>query len=185
MTPAVCSFLLTGLQDALEHAWPVSSGIQAVHGSAGASLSKGDLRCAILVGSGFSFCAWDLARNLNLLDLRLPTLTEYGCHELLAHQLRQLSLSDSNVQSCLEDPSLQSLSADTMGIPGPVVQLMQAIQGHYRKGHEIGRCAACHCCFGTYKGVQHIIHCCDSWQAESFCQCIPSWKTSGCHDLDV
>ena len=110
-----------------------------VNGSAGASQPKGDLRSAMLVGTGLSFCNFELTRRFNVLDLKLPSLTEDGRRELLAHQLRELSLPDSEIKRCLEDRSLQSLSADTMGIPGAVMQLMHAIKGHYGKGHEIGR----------------------------------------------
>ena len=92
----------------------------------------------MLVGTGISFYNFWM-RGFNILDLKLPSLTEDGRRELLAHQLRELSLSDSDIESCLEDPSLQSLSADTMGIPGAGMQLMQAIKVHYGKGHEIGR----------------------------------------------
>ncbi|KAK9818508.1 hypothetical protein WJX74_004586 [Apatococcus lobatus] len=105
----------------------------------GESLSEGDIRCAILVGTGFSFCDFTLTRKFNFINLKLPNLTECGRQELLVHQLCQFSLPESDVQGALEDRSLQSLCADTMGIPRAVIQLMQVVVDHYGKGHEIGR----------------------------------------------
>ncbi len=114
-------------------------------GRAGASQPEGDLRCALLIGTGLSFCNLQLTRRLNLLDLNLPNLTEDGRRQLLAHQLHNLHLSEAEIARCLKERSLQSLSADTMGMPGAVMHLMQAIQDHYSKGHEIGRYIRCLC----------------------------------------
>ncbi len=107
---------------------------------AGSSVASGNIRFAMLVGTGLAFCRF---RKFDIVDLVLPPLSEHGRRQLLKQsELPGGKLPSGAVQRALDqDHTLQSLCDGTLGIPGAIKVLGAAVTAHFNNGHELGRYA--------------------------------------------
>lgn len=110
---------------------------------AGSSVDSGNIRFAMLVGTGLAFCNFLLTSNFDIIDLVLPPLSEHGRRQLLEQsELPGGELPSGAVQRALDqDRTLQSLCDGTLGIPGAIKVLGAAVTAHFNNGHELGRYA--------------------------------------------
>ena len=119
---------------------PVRRAIQLYRVCTGACVQSGDIRFAMLVGTGHAFCNLSITAKLNIIHLVLPPLSEPGRRQLLEqHVLPGGRLPSGPVQRALDqDLALQSLCDGTLGIPGAIMVLAEAVTNHYNNGHELG-----------------------------------------------
>ena len=110
---------------------------------AGSSVDSGNIRFAMLVGTGLAFCNSMLTSKFDIIDLVLPPLSEHGSRQLLQQiELPGGQLPIGAVQRALDpDSTLQSLCDGTLGIPGAIQMLGEAATAHFNNGHELGRYA--------------------------------------------
>ncbi len=117
--------------------------VQLYHVCTGSSVHSGDIRFAMLVGTGLAFCNDSLTAKFDIIDLVLPPLSEPGRQQLLEQsELPGGELPSGAIQRALDqDPTLQYLCDGTLGIPGVFKMLGAAATAHFNNGHELGRYA--------------------------------------------